>query len=113
MKRIEERGTQVWVFNSKQDKVDLKACLSKLGEMGMMSLMVEGGSQINGSFLDEALVDKILLFLSPRLLGDHQALGIFGGHGAQNLSQAPILKDVRVRKVGGDLLIEAYLSKAT
>ncbi len=109
--RLEEVGASVLIFPSKQDKVDLRACLSKLGEMGMMSLMVEGGTQINGSFLDEGLVDKVVLFLSPRLIGDHQALGIFGGHGVRDLSQAPVLKDMRVRKIGGDLLIEGYPTK--
>ena len=77
--------------------------------MEMMSLLVEGGSQINGSFLDEGLIDKILLFLSPKLIGDHQALGIFGGRGVSNLKEAIALKEMKTKRIGEDILIEGYL----
>ena len=77
--------------------------------MGMMSLLVEGGSQINGSFLDEGLIDKIFFFLSPKLIGDHQALGIFGGHGVINLKEAIPLSELKIRKIGEDILLEGYI----
>jgi diaminohydroxyphosphoribosylaminopyrimidine deaminase/5-amino-6-(5-phosphoribosylamino)uracil reductase len=70
---------------------------------------VEGGSQINGSFLDECLIDKLLLFLSPKLIGDHQALGIFGGRGVSSLEEAVALKEMKTRRVGEDILLEGYL----
>jgi diaminohydroxyphosphoribosylaminopyrimidine deaminase/5-amino-6-(5-phosphoribosylamino)uracil reductase len=77
----------------------------------MMSLLVEGGSQINGSFLDEGLIDKILFFLSPRLIGDRKALGIFGGSGKTTLQEAIPLNELRVRRIGEDILIEGYVTK--
>jgi len=76
-----------------------------------MSLLVEGGSQINGSFLDEGLIDKIFLFLSPKLIGDPQALGIFGGHGVSSLKEAIPLNELKVRRIGEDLLLEGYLQE--
>jgi diaminohydroxyphosphoribosylaminopyrimidine deaminase/5-amino-6-(5-phosphoribosylamino)uracil reductase len=79
--------------------------------MGMMSLLVEGGSQVNGSFLDQGLIDKVLFFLGPKLLGDPQALGIFGGKGSGDLQRAVSLRDLRAKKIGGDLLIEGYVVK--
>jgi diaminohydroxyphosphoribosylaminopyrimidine deaminase/5-amino-6-(5-phosphoribosylamino)uracil reductase len=77
--------------------------------MGMMSLLVEGGSQVYGSFLDEGLADKLVLFLAPRLMGDPRALSIFGGKGVGHLEEARPLRDMKVRRIGGDLLIEAYI----
>jgi diaminohydroxyphosphoribosylaminopyrimidine deaminase/5-amino-6-(5-phosphoribosylamino)uracil reductase len=97
------------VLDSKEGRVNLKSCLSKLGEIGMMSLLVEGGSQVNGSFLDEGLIDKLLLFLSPRLIGDHQAPGIFGGRGISNLQEAIALKEIKTKRIGDDILLEGYL----
>jgi len=88
----------------------LKACLSKLGEMGMMSLLVEGGSRINGAFLDEGLIDKIFLFFSPKLIGDGEAPGIFGGVGKRALKEAFPLNRVRVKRIGEDILVEGYLN---
>ena len=106
---LEKKGAQVLIFDSKEGRVDLKSCLHKLGEMQMMSLLVEGGSQISGSFLDQGLIDKIFLFLSPKLIGDHQAPGIFGGHGVASLKDIVPLKELKVRKIGEDILLEGYL----
>jgi diaminohydroxyphosphoribosylaminopyrimidine deaminase/5-amino-6-(5-phosphoribosylamino)uracil reductase len=72
---------------------------------------VEGGSQVNGSFLDEDLIDKLLLFFSPRLIGDRQAPGIFVGTGVSKLQEAIILKEFKTRRIGEDILLEGYLKK--
>lgn len=109
VERLEKKGVRVLILDSKKGRVDLKPCLFKLGEMGMMSLLVEGGSQLNGSFLDEGLIDKIFLFLSPKLIGDPQALGIFGGHGVPSLKEAIPLSGLKVKRIGEDLLLEGYL----
>ena len=106
---LEKKGVRILIIDSKLGKVDLKACLIKLGELGMTSLLVEGGNQINGSFLDENLIDKILLFFSPKLIGDPLAPGIFSGAGVASLKEAISIKDLKVRKMGEDLLFEGYL----
>ncbi|NWG02384.1 MAG: bifunctional diaminohydroxyphosphoribosylaminopyrimidine deaminase/5-amino-6-(5-phosphoribosylamino)uracil reductase RibD [Syntrophaceae bacterium] len=108
IKKLEQMGTQVLILHSKRGKIDLRSCLSKLGEKGMISLMVEGGSQVNGSFLDEGLIDKLLLFLSPKIMGDPQALGIFGGRGVSRLQEAVTLKEIKTRRIGEDILLEGY-----
>jgi len=108
VERLEKKGVRVLILDSKEGRVDLKSCLSKLGEMGIMTLMVEGGSGINGSFLDEGLADKVLFFFSPRLLGDTRAMGMFGGRGAVHLDEANSLKDLKLRKIGADILVEGY-----
>jgi len=106
--RLKDRGVQVLVLDSNKGRVDLKACLGKLGEMGITSLLVEGGSQINGSFLDEGLIDKLLLFLAPRLIGDDHAPGIFAGKGVESLEKAYPVHELRARRVGKDILLEGY-----
>jgi diaminohydroxyphosphoribosylaminopyrimidine deaminase/5-amino-6-(5-phosphoribosylamino)uracil reductase len=111
--RLEKMGAQILVLDSEHQRVSLKPLLSKLVEMGMMSLLLEGGSQINGSFLDEGLIDKFLLFLSPKMIGDDQAIGIFGGKGVTHLKDAVPLRELRVRRIGGDILIEGYVGEGT
>jgi diaminohydroxyphosphoribosylaminopyrimidine deaminase/5-amino-6-(5-phosphoribosylamino)uracil reductase len=111
--RLEKMGAQILVLDSEHQRVSLKPLLSKLVEMGMMSLLLEGGSQINGSFLDEGLIDKFLLFLSPKMIGDDQAIGIFGGKGVTRLKDAVPLRELRVRRIGGDILIEGYVGEGT
>jgi diaminohydroxyphosphoribosylaminopyrimidine deaminase/5-amino-6-(5-phosphoribosylamino)uracil reductase len=107
--RLERKGVRILVLDSKEGRVNLKTCLSRLGEMEMVNVLVEGGSQVNGAFLDEGLIDKFLLFLSPKLIGDHQAIGIFGGKGVASLKEAISLNEFRVRRTGGDLLLEGYI----
>jgi diaminohydroxyphosphoribosylaminopyrimidine deaminase/5-amino-6-(5-phosphoribosylamino)uracil reductase len=109
IERLERKGVQVLIMDSKEGKVDLKACLNKLGEIGLMSILVEGGSKINGSFLDEGLIDKFFLFLSPKWLGDPQAPGIFGGRGVSSLKEAVELKETKTRRIGEDIFVEGYL----
>lgn len=108
IERLERRDVRILVLDSKEGRVSLRSCLSRLGEMEMMTLLVEGGSEINGSFLDEGLIDKLLLFLSPKLIGDTQAVGIFGGRGAVNLKQAILLRELKTRRIGEDILVEGY-----
>ncbi|MEW6377102.1 MAG: dihydrofolate reductase family protein, partial [Thermodesulfobacteriota bacterium] len=66
-------------------------------------------SQVNGSFLDEGLIDKLILFISPKLIGDKQALGIFEGKGVATLKEAIPLNELRVRRIGEDILLEGYV----
>ena len=113
IERLEKAGVHVLIVESRNGRVDLKSFLSKLGEMGVMSILVEGGGHINGAFLDEGFIDKFLLFLSPRLMGDSQAMGIFAGKGAEQLKKLTAVKELRVKKIGGDILIEGYLEGRT
>ncbi len=108
IERLEKCGARVLIIDSTGGRVNLRSCLSKLGETGIMSVVVEGGSRVNGSFLDEGLIDKLLLFLSPKLMGDYQALGIFGGRGAPTLQKAVSLKEIAIRRVGEDIRLEGY-----
>ena len=109
MEKLEKRGVRILILDSHEGKINLKSCLSKLGEIEMTSLLVEGGSQVNGSFLDEGLIDKLLFFLSPKLLGDHQALEIFAGRGVTRLEEAVAIKKIKTRRIGEDILLEGYL----
>ncbi len=109
VERMERRGVRVLIIDSKEGRVDLRSCLTKLAEIGVVNLLVEGGSQVNGSFLDEGLIDKFLLFLSPKLMGDPQAPGIFGGRGVANLNEAVALREISTKRIGEDILMEGYL----
>ena len=113
IERLDKAGAQVLLIESKNGRVDLRAFLSKMGEMGMMSVLVEGGGRVNGAFLDEGLVDKLLLFLSPRLMGDPQSPGIFQGKGFEHLKDSISVKDVKVKRIGEDILVEGYVGGRT
>lgn len=107
-RELERRGVRVMVFDSRQGRVNLRSFVSAMGAMGMTSLLIEGGSELNGAFLDEGLVDKLILFIAPKLIGDREAVPVLGGRGVSKLRDAIVLKGLKVRRLGDDLLVEGY-----
>lgn len=111
LKRLEEKGVLILKFEPEEEKVPLRPLLKKLGEMEMMSILVEGGSEVNGSFLNQGLIDKILIFFSTKLMGDREAPGIFSGREIKHLNEATLLYEIKIRRTGGDILLEGYIQK--
>ncbi|MBI3505202.1 MAG: bifunctional diaminohydroxyphosphoribosylaminopyrimidine deaminase/5-amino-6-(5-phosphoribosylamino)uracil reductase RibD [Proteobacteria bacterium] len=91
-------------------RVDLSELLRVLGELGVASLLVEGGSRVHTSFLESGLVDEVRLFVAPKLVGGAGAPSFFEGAGIARLSKAIILSDLHARRVGPDLAITGYLN---
>ncbi|HUL28864.1 MAG TPA: bifunctional diaminohydroxyphosphoribosylaminopyrimidine deaminase/5-amino-6-(5-phosphoribosylamino)uracil reductase RibD [Thermodesulfobacteriota bacterium] len=113
VERLEKRGVHVLTLDTQEGRVDLRSCLRKLAEIGVMSLLVEGGGRVNGSFLNEGLIDRFLLFLSPRLIGDPQAPGVFDGRRVSNLDEAVSVREIKTRRIGEDIVVESYLERGT
>ncbi|RMH31049.1 MAG: bifunctional diaminohydroxyphosphoribosylaminopyrimidine deaminase/5-amino-6-(5-phosphoribosylamino)uracil reductase RibD [Nitrospirae bacterium] len=102
---LESRGVRVVRVRSQRGHVSLKACLQTLGRWGMRSVLIEGGSLINADALRLRLIDRILLYVAPRLLGGQDAIGVFGGQSPKSLRAAIAVQDVSTRFLGRDLLI--------
>lgn len=101
-RRLRSAGAEVWVLPERDGRVDLPRLLEFAGGREITSLVVEGGAQINASFLAEGLVDKFLLFFAPLVAGSPDAPDLFGGRAAG------ALRIEGARTLGSDLLIEAY-----
>jgi diaminohydroxyphosphoribosylaminopyrimidine deaminase/5-amino-6-(5-phosphoribosylamino)uracil reductase len=84
--------------------VDLRDLLRRLGARGVTHLLVEGGAAVHGSFLRAGLVDRVALFVSPRIVGG-DGLGWVGGAGVARMADALRLEDLEVEQVGEDLLL--------
>ncbi|WP_418790472.1 bifunctional diaminohydroxyphosphoribosylaminopyrimidine deaminase/5-amino-6-(5-phosphoribosylamino)uracil reductase RibD [Phosphitispora sp. TUW77] len=90
-------------------RVDLHDLVSKLGEMEITGLLVEGGAEVAASFLEACLVDKILTFIAPKIVGGNQAPGPVGGAGIETMDRAIQLKRVNSGCIGADFFVEGYL----
>lgn len=88
-------------------RVDLKDLLRKLGKMGIMHLLVEGGGELVASLVEKRLVDEFLFFIAPKIIGGRDALTPVEGGGIERMSQALILNKMKIRKFKKDILIEA------
>lgn len=94
---------------SPDGKIDLKDLLRRLGECGVTSLLVEGGGETAWSFIRAGLVDRVLLFLAPKIIGGRDAKTSVEGDGVRSLEKAYKLRNMHVIPVGDDLLIEGEL----
>jgi len=92
-----------------EGKVNLKYLTKKLGEMGIDSVLIEGGAELNFSALKSGIVNKIIYFIAPKILGGKNAKTSVEGHGIKNLSDSIKLKDICAENVGEDIMIQAYV----
>jgi diaminohydroxyphosphoribosylaminopyrimidine deaminase/5-amino-6-(5-phosphoribosylamino)uracil reductase len=107
---LERRGTGVLVIRDKAGRVSLKGLMTELGRLGITSVMIEGGSSIAASALSEGIVDKVMFFAAPKIIGGVDAVPSVGGKAPALLKNAIKLKDMQTVKLGGDILIEGYIA---
>ncbi len=84
------------------------ALLRRLGHQGVTSLLVEGGGELAGAVLRAGMVDKVEFFMAPKILGGRGSRPVVGGADPAALAEALVLRDMSVRRVGGDWLVSAY-----
>jgi diaminohydroxyphosphoribosylaminopyrimidine deaminase/5-amino-6-(5-phosphoribosylamino)uracil reductase len=108
---IRARGARVLELPGDEDgRVDLRALLGDLRALDVIAVLVEGGSELAGALVEAHLVDRVAFFVAPRLLGGRGAPGSVGGRG-RPLKDALALVDLRTRRLGDDLLIEADVAR--
>ena len=95
-----EIGNRKW-------KIDLRWLLKRLGSQNVTSLLVEGGGEVNASFLLGGFAQRVAFFYAPKILGGRDAHKAVAGEGAKSLSEALQLRDVEWRRLGEDLLLTA------
>jgi diaminohydroxyphosphoribosylaminopyrimidine deaminase/5-amino-6-(5-phosphoribosylamino)uracil reductase len=88
--------------------VSLPALLGALGDRQVSSLLVEGGATVLGAFFDQALVNKVMAFIAPIVIGGREAPGAVGGQGVEQMEQAIKFERVSVERLGTDLLLTGY-----
>lgn len=109
---LEARGVTVLRCKTHDGRVDVVDLLLKLGELDAMSALVEGGGQLAGAFLEAGVVDRVVGFLAPIVLGGVTAPGTVGGPGLP-LPEGVRLEDVTIRPVEGDWVIEGDVRRAS
>ena len=108
-RRLERAGARVVEVGAKNGRVALRSGLAELRRRGVASVLIEGGSEVLGSAMDERLGDRIVLFVAARLVGGRGARPAFGGLGVARTGMTPRLVDMSIRPVGPDLVIEGRL----
>jgi diaminohydroxyphosphoribosylaminopyrimidine deaminase/5-amino-6-(5-phosphoribosylamino)uracil reductase len=113
IKDLRDADAEVIVTKLRWGVIDLKALMRELGSRGIMSIMIEAGGGLCESALRFGVVDKVLFFVAPKIIGGKGAVTPVEGEGVPKLSLAHRLYGLRCFKTGDDIALEAYISPIT
>jgi len=99
------------VASDKVGQIDLNDLMAKLGEHKIDSILLEGGGTLNYSALESGIVDKVMYFVAPKILGGRDAITAIEGEGKDKVDDAFMIDDISIRRFDKDILIEGYVRK--
>jgi diaminohydroxyphosphoribosylaminopyrimidine deaminase/5-amino-6-(5-phosphoribosylamino)uracil reductase len=110
-RQLEEHGIRVEqvALGSSDGRPDLVRIIARLGKLGIISLLIEGGALVNWTALATSVVDKVFLYYAPKILAGAGSVPFAGGEGFRRLSEAAQVNDIVLHRFGEDFAIEGYL----
>lgn len=112
LEQLRGAGAEVAVLAStEQGHADLAELLDLLGARPILSVLVEGGGELLGSFFDRRLVDSVHAYIAPTLFGGTGAPGPIGGEGVARIEESLRLRDMETMALGEDLLISGHVHR--
>lgn len=108
---LKENNVDVYISPKDESGVDLNFVIKKLGELKIDSVLVEGGATLNDSLFRKNLVDKVKIFMAPKIIGGKDAPSFVSGMGIESLSDATNLHITNTTMIDNDILIEADVIK--
>ncbi|MDD5432169.1 MAG: bifunctional diaminohydroxyphosphoribosylaminopyrimidine deaminase/5-amino-6-(5-phosphoribosylamino)uracil reductase RibD [Candidatus Omnitrophica bacterium] len=108
-RKILSQKAMILEVKEKDGQINLKSMLKRLAQLGITNILVEGGGTLIGSLFDEHLVDKIMFFVSPKIIGGKEAISSVMGSGISRIDKAIKLKELTLKRLSDDLLIEGYI----
>ncbi len=108
--RLLKVGAEVLELPAEGGWVDVGELLKLLGKRDIVTVLVEGGGKLLGSLFDRHLVDKVVAFIAPIIIGGSEAVSV-GGNGVDNLAKAIRLSRVDMRNFGDDILVCGYVEE--
>jgi diaminohydroxyphosphoribosylaminopyrimidine deaminase/5-amino-6-(5-phosphoribosylamino)uracil reductase len=106
-----QAGAEVLELPTGEGRVDLEKLLQTLGEREITSVLVEGGGILLGSLFDHGLVDKVIAFIAPIIIGGAEAKTPVAGKGVDKVADSLRLEHVRVQRFGDDLMVSGYVRR--
>jgi diaminohydroxyphosphoribosylaminopyrimidine deaminase/5-amino-6-(5-phosphoribosylamino)uracil reductase len=106
---IKKMGAQVIAVPSKNKRIDLKKLSRILAKQEIASILIEGGSEVNSAALEAGIIDKVMFFYAPLILGGKKSFGMIGGQGKALISDSVKIDGLKIRRVGSDFVAEGYV----
>lgn len=91
--------------------MDMNHLMRQLGAREITSVLIEGGGSTHGSAFDAGIVDKVMFFVAPKIIGGAGAVSAVEGFGVETMAESVHIDDMRVESFGDDILISGYVRK--
>lgn len=108
-RRIARRGVQVIEAAVREGRIDLELLMRQLGDRGLTSVLIEGGSRVLASAFRDGVVDKACFFFAPLITGGDDGIPVCRGKGVDRMRESIRLVRITTRRFGDDILIEGYV----
>lgn len=106
---LAQAGVETLLCKEKDGRVDVSDLLVQLGKIGIDSILLEGGGQLNETFIRHGLVDEVYAFIAPKIIGGKEAKTPVEGCGFAEMKDAIVLSEVETERVGQDILIHGLI----
>lgn len=111
IRKIEQKGNQILYVKESDGKLDLHDLMKKLGDLNIDGLLLEGGSSLNYSALKSKIVDEVIVFIAPKIIGGATSKTPIGGKGINAMKNAIELERMKWQQVGKDLMLRGKPTK--
>jgi diaminohydroxyphosphoribosylaminopyrimidine deaminase/5-amino-6-(5-phosphoribosylamino)uracil reductase len=110
VQRLRDEGHHVLIMRGRRGLIDLRQLISGLADFQIQSVLCEGGSTINASLLGARMVDKVIAFVAPKIVGGDGDKSPIMGWGLPSMNKALNLTETRIRTFDNDVCIEGYVT---
>jgi diaminohydroxyphosphoribosylaminopyrimidine deaminase/5-amino-6-(5-phosphoribosylamino)uracil reductase len=106
LKKLSRKGVDIIEVKSRYGRVDLKALVQRLGEEEVTNVLIEGGGELLASAFSAGLVDRVIVFVAPKIFGGKRARTPVEGKGIEKVVEALPIKYTKFFSIGEDIVIE-------
>ena len=107
---LRQMGAEIIVLPAMEGRVDIGLMFAELGRRNIQSVLLEGGATLAAEALRRGMIDRIAIFVAPKMLGGNDGSLLFAGPGVTAMNDAVQLKNTRIRLFDGDILIEGEVA---
>ena len=109
IEKLEQMGCKIVQTEDINDRVDLHELFRRLGEMELTNILVEGGSRVITSVIEDRLADRVMVFVAPIIIGGAGAKSPVLGTGINKISEAAEIDEIEIKRFSNDIVIEGTL----
>jgi diaminohydroxyphosphoribosylaminopyrimidine deaminase/5-amino-6-(5-phosphoribosylamino)uracil reductase len=112
VRAYQEKGVTVMVAKKSFHRLDFTQVMEDLGRMEITSLLIEGGSEVHASALKKGIVDRVIFFVAPKIMGGGSSKNAIGNLGVDRIKDLVQLENIKIEQIGDDVMVQGDVVKS-